>query len=76
MQTCSFCGRRARRMLKVGSLSLCESCEASLLRVSAGCAAYDWFVRAARLSRNVENKGHTAFEIYKCLTRANAKKGI
>ena len=48
MQTCSFCGRRARRMLKVGSLSLCESCEASLLRVSAGCAAYDWFVRAVR----------------------------
>ena len=31
---------------------------------------------AARLSRNVENKGHTAFEIYKCLTCANAKKGI
>ena len=48
MQTCSFCGRRARRMLKVGSLSLCESCEASLLRVSAGCAAYDWFVQAVR----------------------------
>lgn len=48
MQTCSFCGRQARRMLKVHSLSLCESCEASLLRVSAGCAAYDWFVRAVR----------------------------
>lgn len=48
MQTCSFCGCQARRMLKVGSLSLCESCEASLLRVSAGCAAYDWFVRAVR----------------------------
>ena len=48
MQTCSFCGRQARRMLKVHSLSLCESCEANLLRVSAGCAAYDWFVQAVR----------------------------
>ena len=48
MQTCSFCGRKTRRALKVRSLFLCAACEASLVRVSAGSAAYGWFLGAVR----------------------------
>jgi hypothetical protein len=45
---CSFCGRKSRRPLKIGSLVLCDECEAQLTKIDPTDARYGWYLNAMR----------------------------